>query len=775
MHLYLSFFVQVLLWMGRDVLSVEECPKMVINSCDDCIKSGPFCVWCKQQNFTKEGESDAVRCDTRETLQKGGCKEANIISPKNSQTLVQDVPLSHATAANKEPVQLKPQEIKLVLRPGLSETFKLKFKRAEDYPVDLYYLMDLSYSMKDDLERVKNLGKDLLKTLRSITSRARIGFGSFVDKTSLPFTNTNPEKLKKPCPDEENRCQAAFGYKHVLSLTDNQNEFNKRVSAQYISGNLDTPEGGMDAIMQAAVCGNKIGWGNSTRLLVFATDAGFHMAGDGKLAAILEPNDGKCHLDAGLTYSKSNEMDYPSVGQVADTLSENNIQPIFAVTRNIADVYKKLKELIPKSEVGVLSGDSSNVVSLIENAYTTLSSNVIVSHGDLPDHVTVTYASNCEGGQRSDTTGTCDNVGISKEVTFDVTVRADKCIGENSFLIGPLGFSEKMKVVVTTHCQCDCKDVVGANDCSGKGQVTCGICSCFQGSVGQNCECQVEDKGEDRLKAQCQPDNMTVCSNLGDCICGVCNCHTSEDGRAIYGTHCECDDRSCDVHQNKLCGGNGKCDCGKCVCNLDYDGNACECKKSKDACKKGNSQTLCSGRGTCVCNVCKCKDGYTFPFCEDCPGCASPCSEAANCIECLGFQTGPFSKNCSGLCPKIQYTIVEKLSVKKPCKEKDSENCFMIFSMEELDGVGYYNVVIQEKKVCPEPPNLLAIAGGTVGGVALIGFLLLLLVKALLYVKDLKEFQRFEKERRMALWNKAENPLFKTATTTVQNPNFSED
>lgn len=53
---------------------------------------------------------------------------------------------------------------------------------------------------------------------------------------------------------------------------------------------------------------DKIGWrNNSTRLIVLATDAGFHMAGDGKLAGILEPNDELCHMKDNL-YVKSNEM-----------------------------------------------------------------------------------------------------------------------------------------------------------------------------------------------------------------------------------------------------------------------------------------------------------------------------------------------------------------------------------------------------------------------------------------------------------------------------------
>lgn len=41
--------------------------------------------------------------------------------------------------------------------------------------MDLYYLMDLSNSMKDDLANVKELGKDLFATLKKITQYAQIG------------------------------------------------------------------------------------------------------------------------------------------------------------------------------------------------------------------------------------------------------------------------------------------------------------------------------------------------------------------------------------------------------------------------------------------------------------------------------------------------------------------------------------------------------------------------------------------------------------------------
>lgn len=57
-----------------------------------------------------------------------------------------------------------------------------------------------------------------------------------------------------------------------------------KVKESNMSGNLDSPEGGFDAIVQAIVCGEEIGWRDEARrLLLFTTDAGFHYAGDGKV------------------------------------------------------------------------------------------------------------------------------------------------------------------------------------------------------------------------------------------------------------------------------------------------------------------------------------------------------------------------------------------------------------------------------------------------------------------------------------------------------------
>jgi protocadherin alpha len=69
----------------------------------------------------------------------------------------------------------------------------MKYARAE-YPMDLYFLMDLSNSMKDDKETLESLGKELETTIRKFTSDLRLGFGSFVDKTVRPYTSNLPSK-----------------------------------------------------------------------------------------------------------------------------------------------------------------------------------------------------------------------------------------------------------------------------------------------------------------------------------------------------------------------------------------------------------------------------------------------------------------------------------------------------------------------------------------------------------------------------------------------------
>lgn len=57
-------------------------------------------------------------------------------------------------------------------------------------------------------------------------------------------------RLKEPWPNSE----PPFSFKNVISLTDDVDEFRRKLQGERISGNLDAPEGGFDAILQTAVC-----------------------------------------------------------------------------------------------------------------------------------------------------------------------------------------------------------------------------------------------------------------------------------------------------------------------------------------------------------------------------------------------------------------------------------------------------------------------------------------------------------------------------------------
>ncbi|XP_004583344.2 integrin beta-7 [Ochotona princeps] len=742
-------------------------------SCQKCILSHPSCAWCKYLNFTASGEAETRRCAPREELLARGCPPHELEEPRGRQEVLQDWPLSHGMHGEGA-TQLAPQHVRLTLRPGEPQKFQVRFQRVDGYPVDLYYLMDLSYSMKDDLERVRQLGHSLLVQLQRVTQSVRIGFGSFVDKTVLPFVSTVPAKLRHPCPSRLERCQPPFSFHHVLPLTGDAEAFEREVGRQSVSGNLDSPEGGFDAILQAALCQEQIGWRNVSRLLVFTSDDTFHTAGDGKLGGIFMPSDGHCHLDSNGLYSRSPEFDYPSVGQVAQALSAANIQPIFAVTSATLPVYQELSKLIPKSAVGVLSEDSSNVVQLIMDAYNSLSSTVTLEHSSLPPGIHISYESHCgdpktdgEAGPR----GQCSHVRVNQMVNFWVTLQASRCLSEPHFLrLRALGFSEELTVELHTLCDCNCSDTQPrAPHCSeGQGDLQCGVCRCAPGRLGRLCECSEAELSSLDLESGCRAPNGTgpLCSGKGRCQCGRCTCSGQSSGRL-----CECDDASCERHEGVLCGGFGRCQCGVCHCHANRTGRACECSGDTDNCVGPEGQ-LCSGHGSCKCNRCQCLDGYYGTLCDQCPGCKTPCERHRDCAECSVFGTGPLASNCSTACAHVNVTLAETPNLDDGwCKERTLDNQLFFFLVEnEAGGSVTLRVRPQQKST----DHTQAIVFGCVGGIVVVGLVLVLAYRVLVEIYDRREFSRFEKERQQLNWNKDNNPLYQSAITTTVNPFYQE-
>ena len=178
---------------AQQICSLQE-------SCDDCLSAGIDCIWCADMVVNT---SITNRCMSRDTDTQ--CND--IQDFQGSFTILQDDPFSQL-------VQVRPQRIKVRLRPGESIHFNATLKPAPNFPLDLYYLMDLSYSMRDDLNNLRSLSVDIANRINNISSDSQLGFGSFVDKPLAPYISTTMNNLLDPCNDG---CEPAYSFHHILN------------------------------------------------------------------------------------------------------------------------------------------------------------------------------------------------------------------------------------------------------------------------------------------------------------------------------------------------------------------------------------------------------------------------------------------------------------------------------------------------------------------------------------------------------------------------------
>lgn len=170
------------------------------------------------------------RCVERNSVitTKGGknnwCNDDMIVDLESSVDTIKSLPFS---TDKLHPIQLTPQRVKMRLRPGDLMELNVHYKQVADYPVDLYYLMDLSRSMEIHRDNLSALGLKLAEAMLKLTSNFSIGFGSFVDKVVLPMTST---LLDDRCGKNKKDCAAPYGYKHQMSLTSNVEQFKVRAT-----------------------------------------------------------------------------------------------------------------------------------------------------------------------------------------------------------------------------------------------------------------------------------------------------------------------------------------------------------------------------------------------------------------------------------------------------------------------------------------------------------------------------------------------------------------
>ncbi|XP_027605650.2 integrin beta-4 [Pipra filicauda] len=707
----------------------NRCVLSRAKSCTECIRVDKDCSFCTDESF------EEPRCDLRENLQRYGCGEGSIVSTRGEMQTQKNSSIN----TSLKRTQVSPQGMYLRLRAGEEMSFNMDVFQPLESPVDLYILMDFSYSMSDDLDNLKSMGQNLAEFLQELTSNYTIGFGKFVDKVSSPQTDMRPEKLREPW----NNADSPFSFKNVIRLTSNINHFSQELRKERISGNLDAPEGGFDAILQTAVCKDKIGWRkDSTHLLVFSTESAFHYEADGTnvLAGILARNDEQCHLDSRGTYVYDTKQDYPSVPTLVRLLGQHNIIPIFAVTNHSYSYYEKLHKYFPISEIGVLQEDSSNIVELIRTAFERIRSKMDIRADFTPramkTEFTSTMYEKTESGSFHITRG---QVG-----KFKMHVKALEYVGgqhvcslperdrQGVIQVKPTSLSDSLTVsasVVCDVCPCEQQQELNSPKCSFHGNFVCGQCICHPGWRGDTCDCSPASSPNN--EACIRPGDVEPCSGRGECLCGKCQCYSEDLVQRFDGAFCEYDVLQCPRTSGFLCNDRGRCSRGACACESGWEGPGCECPTSNDTCIDSRGG-ICNNHGRCECGRCICDMAslYTSSTCEISYslGFQAVCESIRDCVRCQTWGTGSLKGNCSTC--HLQIQMVEELKKEEAgeyCSFQDEDDdCTYHYSLEGDPSVLPNTTVrVQKNKECP-PRSFFWLIPLLIFLILLLGLLLLL-------------------------------------------------
>ncbi|KAG7506803.1 integrin beta-4 isoform X1 [Solea senegalensis] len=698
-------------------------------TCSECLQAGEGCAYCPDETF------NGPRCDLRVNILAHGCMAGSVITIQSSVKTIKAQMINTALQQS----QVSPQMMAMSFLPGEEKMVDVEVFAPTKGPLDLYILMDFSNSMADDLDNLKKMGNQLASVVGTLSDNFTIGFGKFVDKVIEPQTDMRPAKLKTPWPNSD----PPFSFQNVIKLTGNVKEFTNKLQKERISGNLDAPEGGFDAILQAAVCGEQIGWRkHSTHLLVFSTESAFHYEADGVnvLAGILKRNDKACHLDKEGKYTEDKNQDYPSIPTLVDILGKHNIIPIFAVTNHSYTYYQKLKEYFPIAEVGQLQEDSSNILQVMSKAFESIRSKMSIRAVDRPKAFEAEFLSTSGVVAEHNTfdfkPGAIGNfrMRLKAQRMIDGTPVCQTGVDEKQGMmkIKPTTFSTALNVdasVLCPTCECEKFASIKSPRCHGNGDLVCGKCRCYDGWLSTFCNCSAVSSALDT--SQCLgPDMKEPCSGRGDCLeCGTCMCYKPEQ---FEGPYCQYDKTNCQRFGGFLCNERGSCIMGRCACIEGWEGKACECPKSNETCldDKGG---ICNDRGLCECGRCKCHnlDIDMSATCEpNFEAQLGTCEATRECVQCRAWKTGKKTEDECAKCP-FKIVMVDKLKdrelVRDSCSFRDEDNdCTYYYTAENPKDPkeGILELQVLEKRDCP-PASLLWL-------LPLLLFLLLLLALLLL-------------------------------------------
>lgn len=116
-----------------------------------------------------------------------------IVTSKPEVNVVTDIMLT-SDATSDDRIAIKPQFVQVKLRANTSAKVPFLFKQTVDYPLDLYFIMDLSNTMRAHKDKLAAIASQLSQRMSKITKNFQLGFGSFVEKPVAPFSDETPER-----------------------------------------------------------------------------------------------------------------------------------------------------------------------------------------------------------------------------------------------------------------------------------------------------------------------------------------------------------------------------------------------------------------------------------------------------------------------------------------------------------------------------------------------------------------------------------------------------
>ena len=186
----------------------------MFTTCDECISSTLACAWCDHRPFYLTTNGIRPLCDKPEALLAANCPVDKIVNPKSTPP----VPEGNTP-------QLNPTKYSMSLRTQTVLNVSIKVTPQEDFPLDLYILMDISNSMSVFLQLAQNAAEELLETVTNLTSDSRLGFGTFVEKRVSPFVNLGDIS------------HSAAAFQNVQPLTTNLSQFQININTVVTSNN----------------------------------------------------------------------------------------------------------------------------------------------------------------------------------------------------------------------------------------------------------------------------------------------------------------------------------------------------------------------------------------------------------------------------------------------------------------------------------------------------------------------------------------------------------